>query len=318
MTDGVHANVGAIQKMEEACGRFARSVLERLPDIHKELRQKTEALEERSNELRREISRLEDAISSADEDDDTSWEQNRLSDAEDELASVQRRRRKLADAAAAFAAQTRKVEDLSTGHTIKAQEFLRSAAGDLKSLLAASLDQASSDSAARPKSHNPADNVIRALAENPRLDFVAWSRMEHSSRLEILKEIELTVSVMHNRPPAHIKTKDFHKNGGRCRRGAYDEKSNTIYIGEFLLQQSQHPREVVRTLIHEGRHCYQCYAVKNPAAHPFPEEVKMWKHNLSPGNYVNPEKNFRQYYSQPIEQDAREYAERVVSKLYPL
>lgn len=121
--------------MDEACGRFARSVLECLPYIRQELRQKTEDLEDRSKQLRREISNLASAIYSADENESTSWEENRLDEAKDELASVRRRQRELADAAAAFAAQARKVENLSTGNVIKAQSFLRSAVADLNALL---------------------------------------------------------------------------------------------------------------------------------------------------------------------------------------
>lgn len=144
MVEGVHASVVAIETMEEACGRFSRAILERLPEIQSELRRVTEALEEREDELRGEISRLEDAISSADDDEDTSWEQNRLSEAEEELASVQRRQRKVAEAGAVLTAQTKKVEHLSTEHTIKAQESLREAASDIKAYLAAKLEMASS------------------------------------------------------------------------------------------------------------------------------------------------------------------------------
>ncbi len=138
--DGIQASVEAIQNMEAACARFARVVVERLPEVERELRQVTDTLEDRRSNLRREISSLHDQISSADEDDDMSWERQRLEEAEDELASMQQRIRRLSEASANYAAQARRVENLATNHAVRTREFLTGAADDLKAYLAKNID----------------------------------------------------------------------------------------------------------------------------------------------------------------------------------
>ena len=140
MNDGVYASITAIQNMEAACARFARVLVERLPDVERELRQVTDALEERRANLHREIASLQDEISSANEDDDLSWERRRLEEAEDELASTQKRIRRLSEASANHAAQARRVEHLATDHAVRTREFLNGAADDLKAYLAKTND----------------------------------------------------------------------------------------------------------------------------------------------------------------------------------
>ena len=124
--------------MEAACDRFARTVVDRLPAVERELRQVSDALDDRRDELRREVSSLHDEISSADEEDDTSSARSRLEDAEEELASVQRRSRQLAAAGAVLTAQARKVTHLATDHAVRTREFLRGTVDDLKAYFAKS------------------------------------------------------------------------------------------------------------------------------------------------------------------------------------
>lgn len=126
--------------MEVACGRLARAVADRLPFVERELRQASEALDERCAELRREISNLHDEISSADENEDTSWASSRIEEAEDELASAQRRKRRLAETSAAYIMQARKLDHLATDHAVRAREFLRGTVDDLKAYFVANSD----------------------------------------------------------------------------------------------------------------------------------------------------------------------------------
>lgn len=140
MGNTVHANLAAIQNMEAACERFAHTVKDTLPSIERELRQVSQALDERCDELRREISNLHDEISSADEDDDNSWARSRLEESEEKLASVQRRSQRLAVAGAAVTGQSRKIDHLATDHAVRTREFLRGTADDLKAYFAQTLE----------------------------------------------------------------------------------------------------------------------------------------------------------------------------------
>jgi hypothetical protein len=164
MSDGVHASVGAIQNMEAACDRFARTVVDRLPSVERELRQVSEALDARRDELRREVSSLHDEISSADEEDDTSSARSRLEDAEEELASVQRRSHRLAAAGAAVTGQARRINHLATDHAVRTREFLRGTADDLKAYFAKTIDNTSS-SAGAPLPKSPAMVTPKNTAE---------------------------------------------------------------------------------------------------------------------------------------------------------
>lgn len=135
-SDGVHANIGAIQKLESAWVRFAGTIREHLPSIEQELGQATEALEERAGELNTEIANLEEETNSSEDEDDGSWAENRLEEKREQLATIRRRAKKLAEVGAAFKARASQIERLSTEHTIKGQAFLSGTVEDLKAYFA--------------------------------------------------------------------------------------------------------------------------------------------------------------------------------------
>jgi len=139
-TEGVHASVKAIQDVEAACARFFLAVVDRLPEIERELRQVSEQLNDRHSQLRREISDLEEQISSADENDDKSWERQCAEDAKGELASISRRIRRLEEVAGNYARHARNVENLTTDHAVRMREFLLGAADELRSYFAAQIE----------------------------------------------------------------------------------------------------------------------------------------------------------------------------------
>jgi len=141
-TDGVHSSVKAIQELEAACARFTRAVVEQLPEVARELAHTTEALEEHRTNLRDEISELENRLSSADEDDNMSWEVHRLDEAKNELSSTLRHIRSLAEVSATYSLQARKVEHLANSHSLQTREFLNGTVEDLKAYIANSIDPA--------------------------------------------------------------------------------------------------------------------------------------------------------------------------------
>lgn len=131
MSSEIHANLGAIQNMETASERFSHFVTERLPDIERELSRVSELLDERRNDLRREIASLQAEISSAEEDEDTTWASSRIDEVEAEIAEVERRIQRLATVGASVTGQVSKINQLATDHAVKTREFLRGTAGDL-------------------------------------------------------------------------------------------------------------------------------------------------------------------------------------------
>lgn len=137
--EGVHASVRAINEMEAACARFARTVIECLPEIRRDVQRVLDGLDERSKELRGEIAELKTIISSAGEDDDVSREESRLDDAEDELAAVSQRTRRVESSLDEYSHHSKCAERLATDDTTKAREYLVSAADELIAYLSTQL-----------------------------------------------------------------------------------------------------------------------------------------------------------------------------------
>ncbi|TCS94860.1 hypothetical protein EDD58_103283 [Hazenella coriacea] len=98
--------------------------------------------------------------------------------------------------------------------------------------------------------------------------------------------------------------------------GYYDHENKKIYVNLDSLTAEQ-SYNIVETVIHEGRHAYQHYALENPEIHPDHKELELWRKNtgLVGGVYLPPEYDFMYYY-QAIERDANQYTEQKVEALY--
>jgi hypothetical protein len=70
--------------------------------------------------------------------------------------------------------------------------------------------------------------------------------------------------------------------------------------------------EMVDTIVHEGRHAYQDFAVQHPAAVADQRVVAAWAKNRI--NYLDAERYGQELYqSQPLEADAWSYAGAVLA-----
>ena len=75
-------------------------------------------------------------------------------------------------------------------------------------------------------------------------------------------------------------------------------------------------KETLNTLLHEGRHAYQYYNLDVQQVEPNSELVNSWRANLEILGYDNGERpypdyldlGYWEYYTQPVEVDARVYA----------
>ena len=76
-------------------------------------------------------------------------------------------------------------------------------------------------------------------------------------------------------------------------------------------------QELVDTVVHEGRHAFQHYAVEHPGVVTDEHVVQAWAANMAPGGYLSAEEfGQRRYQSQPIEADAWSYAARIRGAVY--
>lgn len=77
------------------------------------------------------------------------------------------------------------------------------------------------------------------------------------------------------------------------------------------------PEEVLNTLYHESRHQRQWHYVQNPDQLPkdvSKGQVDTWRDNYN--NYIEPKDDYQGYRNQPIEKDARDYANRYADDFY--
>lgn len=97
-------------------------------------------------------------------------------------------------------------------------------------------------------------------------------------------------------------------------RGFFDPNTNSIVINSDVLLDSKKLKSGITTILHETRHGFQEKAVANPQKYGISEELaRKWKNNMD--NYIDGIFDFEAYYNQPIEADAREFADSMVRNI---
>lgn len=93
-------------------------------------------------------------------------------------------------------------------------------------------------------------------------------------------------------------------------------EDGVIYLNShFLLQQDERIlRKCGLSAVHEVRHMMQWQIVRGNLALDIPADtVELWRRNLS-GKYVRATADFEAYYKQPVEADARRFADQVMGR----
>lgn len=157
-----------------------------------------------------------------------------------------------------------------------------------------------------------------------------WSKLSLEERAEVLNRIEQKIAEIEHRPAVRVFVEDMKANSlGYHSNTEHKIALNAKYVG------ANNPnlhREVLDTIIHEGRHAYQRYNVDVKCIHESASEVKQWEKNFYDpewGYYsyrgqkiyipLNDGKihdvGFRLYANQPVEIDARNFASDVLGRL---
>jgi hypothetical protein len=134
-----------------------------------------------------------------------------------------------------------------------------------------------------------------------------WDKLSGQNKAAVLQSVENEVARREMRQPCNISLFSKPPQNGSISAGYYDPKSGDIKLNAYHL--TENPTECLNTVLHEGRHDYQNKAVKGEINHHNQAELKAWRDNMQPGHYIDPEKNRWAYYRQPIEADARNYAD---------
>lgn len=138
-----------------------------------------------------------------------------------------------------------------------------------------------------------------------------WERSSFEDRLEACVELEQNMAELQGRPVCEVIPREM---GSLDNCGAYSD--GKIYVNVAHLTSPEFRLEVLDTIVHEGRHAYQEWAVKKFADSPnlverFFIDRTNWEDNLE--NYIDFKLDPRGYWNQPVEVDARNYAEQVLN-----
>lgn len=155
-----------------------------------------------------------------------------------------------------------------------------------------------------------------AFLDVPELQFDQWKELGMEERIEVLNDFEAKIAEIAHRTPMEVRHEAMDDNV----KGYFDGKSLAL-ADRFLLDDSYDSyKETLATLFHEGRHAYQDYNLNVERVEQSAEMVESWNVNNNILGYKNgeniiPELGFLEYYTQPVEVDARVFSEKNVNTL---
>lgn len=139
-----------------------------------------------------------------------------------------------------------------------------------------------------------------------------WQSLETGERLQTLQNIEDRMAAIQERPAVPISAQEM--DAGTF--GGWSANDQTIRVNAAHLESDMHVSEFIDTIVHEGRHAFQDYAIQNPGTVSDVDIVNAWAENRMPGNYLNAEEYGQELYmAQPLEADAWNFAGRVTDGL---
>lgn len=146
----------------------------------------------------------------------------------------------------------------------------------------------------------------------------------------MLNKIEQHIAAIEHRPALKVELDNLpEKTLGYQSASEHKIALNSIYVGSA--DPNLH-KEVLNTIIHEGRHAYQHYNVDVKCIHESISQVESWRENFYDPQYKYYQStgqkiaipyndgnihdiDFRLYYYQPVEIDARNFADDVMQRI---
>lgn len=174
------------------------------------------------------------------------------------------------------------------------------------------------------------ESIADYMVSVEEIRFDNWKDLSLEQQVDVLNKMEQCIANIEHRPSAIISIKDMD-----TKTYGYQLGDSIVINSKYLNASASSPEvleQMLDTLIHEGRHRYQHYNVEERLVHDSIAEVKSWRENLyelgyrdgSPihliefgpvGLFTNErlsDEGKRLYYYQPVEIDAREFAEDVL------
>ena len=159
-----------------------------------------------------------------------------------------------------------------------------------------------SGSNVRPRSFSGNDSSVsgRTRRNLGAFEQNRWNGLSQSEREQAVVQLRDSIAEelgLENKPNVA-----YYNNEDPGDYGGYAASNNTIYINRFNMDDAA---ETADTVAHESRHCWQHERADNPQN----EQDYLFKENFE--DYIRPEDDFYEYQNQPVEADARDYAQNV-------
>lgn len=174
------------------------------------------------------------------------------------------------------------------------------------------------------------ESIADYLESVEELKFDKWVTLSIEQKAKLLNDIEQNIASIEHRPALRVELEDLEPRSF----GYQDQDNHKIVLNSRMVGFNSVPmhREVIDTIVHEGRHAYQHYNVDVKCIHESAAEVATWRENFydpeykyyqSTGQRIMIRYNdgsvhnvdFRLYYQQPVETDARNFAKDVMIRL---
>lgn len=155
------------------------------------------------------------------------------------------------------------------------------------------------------------EQISDAMCEIEGLRYEEWKEMSFEQRVDKLNELENVMAKISHRNPCPVYAESL----GEGYFGYYlpDENSITINSDYIASNSPKEYHEVLDTLIHEGRHAYQFSNLTEREVHTNSADLRYWQANNV--NYLDAGTFGMELYSQqPLEVDARYFAEEVLKQ----
>jgi hypothetical protein len=146
------------------------------------------------------------------------------------------------------------------------------------------------------------DNQLDSVLDNFKDE--KWSDLSLEDKKRSMTDLaDFVAADTGNKNPPEIVFRDDMPDGSY---GGYNPETNTMEVNGNMLDNSA---ETADTIAHEMWHAYQQQAATNPAS----EKGRKYQEGFD--NYISPEYDFEGYENQPVEAEAREYAQGFKDKL---
>lgn len=155
-------------------------------------------------------------------------------------------------------------------------------------------------------------DIQECIENNPDLKIDQWQELDIDEKERVLQNLEAKIAQIEGRVPCEVRIEHMEGKHGYAipARGLI-----VISSSDASVETISGLREVVDTVVHEGRHAYQYQNVYGVRTEMNDAKYNGWVSNYASGYLTAEEYGMKAYLSQPLEADAWAFAERTVSQI---